>query len=122
MEVFYEGNRYWILQMPGACESFTEACAGVPGNKDACPAQLVRLIKRLGDLGKLHSRDQFVHEGDGTYAIKTRCGLRAYGWFDRYRGRAAFVISHYILKKRQKFDPADQSIVEKNKMRFKETP
>ena len=84
--------------MPGAPQTFDTACAGVPGNKDACPAQIVRLIKRLADFSRLHSRDQFVHEGNQIYAIKTRCGLRAYGWFDAYQGHAAFVISHYILK------------------------
>jgi hypothetical protein len=122
VEVFYRGVRLLILLMPGAAESFGEACAGVPGNRDACPAQLVRLIKRLADFGTLHSKDQFRHEGDQTYAIKARCGLRAYGWFDGYEGRAAFIISHYILKKRDKLDPADKEMIDANRTRFKERP
>ena len=122
MEVFYRGVRLSILRMPGAAATFDDACAAVPGNREACPAQLVRLIKRLADFGKLHSRDQFRHEGNQIYAVKARCGLRAYGWFDSHEGRAAFVISHYILKKRDKFDPADGRVVEANRTAFKEKP
>ena len=55
-------------------------------------------------------------EGEGISAIKTTCGLRAYGWFDNVNNRKAFVISHVILKKRQKADPADskKALAERN--------
>jgi hypothetical protein len=122
VEVFYRGDRLTVLLMPGASVTFEEACARVPGNKDACPAQLLRLLKRLADFGTLHSCDQFRHEGDQIYAIKARCGLRAYGWFDAYEGRTAFVISHYILKRRDKFASTDREAVLANRTTFKERP
>jgi hypothetical protein len=119
VEVFYQGAVRWIVHMPGAKESFDAACGLVPGNRDACPAQLVRLIQRLADIGRLNSPEQFVHEGDQIFAIKARCGLRAYGWFDTFKDRRVFVVSHYILKRRQKLDPADIVIVDRNRAVFK---
>lgn len=107
--------------MPGAAASFDEACADVPGNRDACPAQLQRLTERLADFGKLHSREQFRHEGDQIYAIKARCGLRAYGWFGAHEGRAAFIISHYILKRRDQFSSRDRELVLTNRKQNEET-
>jgi hypothetical protein len=119
VEVFYQGAVRSVLYMPGTSETFQAACAQVPGNKDACPGQLIRLIQRLADFGRLRSGDQFVHEGNQIYAIKARCGLRAYGWFDTFEGQAVFVISHYILKKQQKLSQADIAIVEKNRTVFR---
>jgi hypothetical protein len=119
VEVFHQGAVRSVLYMPGTRETFDAACKLVPGNKVACPAQLIRLIQRLADHGRLRSGDQFVHEGDQIYAIKTRCGLRAYGWFDTFNGQAVFVVSHYMLKKRQRLDPADIAIVERNRTAFR---
>jgi hypothetical protein len=121
IEVFFTGAQLTIVRMPGAAASFEAACADVPGNRQACIAQLVRLIERLGDFSTLHSLDQFRYEGDRIYAIKARCGLRAYGWFDQYQGRAAFVISHYILKRRDRFDPRDRDVVLAYRTQYKET-
>ena len=50
---------------------------------------------------------QMNSEGDGIFAVKTNCGLRAYGWFDSVEGRKAFIISHFVFKSRQKADPAE---------------
>jgi hypothetical protein len=106
--------------MRGTATSFEAACAGVPGNKHACVDQLVRLTERLADFGTLHSLDQFRYEGDRIYAIKARCGLRAYGWFDHHQGRRVFVISHYILKRRDRFDARDRDRVLNQRLQYKE--
>ena len=72
----------------------------------ACQKQLQRLVERFADMGQLQSPDQIRHEGDGIWAIKARCGLRAYGYYDTHR-RNLFVISHFVHKKKQKMDPKD---------------
>lgn len=46
-------------------------------------------------------------EGKGILAVKATCGLRAYGWFCHHNGSRAFVISHVVLKREQRADPAD---------------
>ena len=81
--------------------------ASVPGSKKGCVAQMKRLIERLADFGYLRSPDQWNTEGDGLYAIKARCGLRAYGWFASESSGKVFVIGHATLKKKQKADPQD---------------
>lgn len=120
VEVFYPGLRLWILLMDGAQETYEEACSQVPGNRRSCIAQLLRYIERLGDFGTLHSEDQFRHEDNGIHAIKARRGLRAYGWFDSYRGHKVFVISHFVLKKRAKLDPADLKRAEAQRTVYQE--
>jgi hypothetical protein len=80
-------------------------------------SQLLRLIERLADFGKLHSPDQFNYETDGIFAIKARCGLRAYGWYHSQR-RSVFVISHFIMKKKQKLNPIDIERALRNKAQY----
>jgi len=65
-----------------------------------------RLVERLADFGKLQSPEQMRNEGDGIWAIKARCGLRAYGYYAPYQ-KGVFVISHFVHKKKNKMDPAD---------------
>lgn len=112
--LFCKGSHYEISQTPDAKSSWEEATGHA---KEACIAQLVNLIKRLSDIGKLNSPDQFNHEGDGIFAIKARCGLRAYGWFHAHR-RGVFMISHFRYKNWQKLDPADLRRAKKNRKLF----
>lgn len=95
-------------------ESLHEAEAGC---RESCRIQLYALIKRLADRGELRVPDQFVSEGNGIWAIKTRCGLRAYGWYHS-RKRGVFVISHYINKKRQKMRRSDLERIERNRKSY----
>ena len=84
-----------------------QAIALVPGSKKGCIAQIMRLITRLADIGYLRSPDQWKAEGDGLYAVKAHCGLRAYGWFASESSGKVFIIGHATLKKKQKADPQD---------------
>ena len=105
-KIFSQGASLRIEWTDDGEESLKEAELQVPGSRDACKAQLRALIQRLAEIGKLRSGDQFRHEGDQIYAVKTRCGLRAYGWFHGNR-RGVFVLSHFIMKKKDKLDPKD---------------
>jgi hypothetical protein len=77
------------------------------GNRSACPAQFRARMAQLADTGRLRCPDHMNSEGDGIMVIKATCGLRAYGWFCHVSGRRAFVISHVVLKRRQRADPVD---------------
>lgn len=105
MSTWYTGAKLSVIFMPGAQGSLDAAEALVPGQQSACKAQLKRLLQRLADRRQLNSPEQFRNEGDGVWAIKTRCCLRAYGWFDD----RVFVVSHFCCKKKSKLDPADKS-------------
>ncbi len=87
-------------------DSRAEAEAAVPNTRKACKAQMLALIGQLAETRTLKSPEQFRNEGQGIFAIKANCGLRAYGWFHRKR-RGVFVVSHFIMKKKQKLDPVD---------------
>ena len=95
----YQGKRLRVELTDDAKESFIEATSYVPPNKDACTAQLIGLIRRLADFGRLRSPEQMNNEESGFYAIRARCGLRAYGWYHT-KIRGVFVISHFIMKKK----------------------
>ena len=88
-------------------DALGQAIALVPGSKKGCVAQMKGLIARLADFGYLRSPDQWNAEGNGLYAVKARCGLRAYGWFASESSGKVFVIGHATLKKNQKADPQD---------------
>jgi hypothetical protein len=61
-------------------------------------------------------------EGDGIFAVKATCGLRAYGWFCHVNSRRAFVVSHIVLKRKQQADPADirRAVAEKNALKVEQ--
>lgn len=111
---FYSGAKLTIEFTDDAETSLAEAESHVPPNQAGCRAQLRRLLQRLGDIGHLRSSEQWNAEGNGFFAVKTRCGLRAYGWFHRYR-RGVFMVSHFIFKRRQKLDPADIDRAQQNR-------
>ena len=115
VQEFSRGSKRWIVGVPGAHSSFHEAVANVPGNRNACPSQLVRYVELLSNGVTSLSSQHYRHEGDQIYAIKARCGLRAYGWYSTYLGEPAFVISHVILKKWDDFRDADRQRVLANR-------
>lgn len=95
----------WLY--PGAQATWEEAESFVPSNKSSGLDQFRARIAYYADTGQLKSPEHMNSEGDGCFVIKANCGLRAWGWPQHVRGRAAFIISHVTLKKRNKADPAD---------------
>jgi hypothetical protein len=107
MDEYYAGRAKTIWLTPSAQNSWEEAESLVPPNKSSCCSQFRARIAHLADSGALKSSEHMSSEGEGCFAIKATCGLRAWGWFQHYQGRAAFIISHVVLKKRRLADPAD---------------
>lgn len=116
MQIYYPGSQVKVIHTPDAEASQGEAEAQCDL---ACACQLDALIKRFADRGRLGTSDQFVHEGDEIWAIKTRSGLRAYGWYHRTQ-QGTFYISHYayIPTKRQPMLPDDVERVNRNRKIF----
>ncbi len=71
-------------------------------------AQMVARLKMLSSQGGLRSPDVMNTEGHGFFAVKTRNGLRAYGWFTQCAGKKCFIISHFIYKKKNKLASEDK--------------
>lgn len=118
--IFAKGAKLTIEGTEDARASLAEAEAQVPGSKEGCKAQLMALIQRLADIGKIFSPEQMRLEEDGIFALKARCGLRAYGWFHRQR-RGVFVISHFVMKKAQKLDRRDLERARQNRNQYEDT-
>jgi hypothetical protein len=95
----------WLTDEAAMTLATSEAL--VPPNKSACKAQIRRVLERLGNFQQIRSDDLFSYEEDQIYAVKARCGLRGYGWFQEYAGQSAFVVSLFVMKKKQKAEPAD---------------
>lgn len=104
MDEHHSGKSLTIWLWEGAEASWAEAEEGV---MEAHQAQFRTLLERLADFGHLRVPDHMNSEGGGIHAVKGRTGLRAYGWFDQVNGRRAIIISHVVLKKKQKLNPAD---------------
>lgn len=117
--VFAQGARLTIEWTEDAQTTLRQAESRVPGNHGACKAQMRALIKRLAETGKLRSPDHMRNEGDKIFAVKARCGLRAYGWYHRHR-RGVFVISHFIMKKKDALDPQDLNRATRNRDSYEE--
>jgi hypothetical protein len=107
MDEFYVGRCKTIWLYPGAKQSWDEAEALVPSNRANGPTQFRARIAHLADTGNLRAPEHMNSEGNGCFVIKANCGLRAWGWMQHVNGRAAFVISHVVLKKKAKADPDD---------------
>ena len=118
MEQWHAGQALGIWLRSGCRDAWATAEAAVPGNQSACPAQFRARLQLLADRGRLRSPDHMNAEGNGIFAVKATCGLRAYGWFCRVGGRRAFVISHVVLKREQRADPADIRRAAAEKARF----
>lgn len=107
MHQWHRGQALTIWLCAGCQDSWDEAEALVPGTRAACKGQFRARLEHLANVGRLRSPDHMNSEGDGIFAVKATCGLRGYGWFCSVDGRRAFVISHVVLKRQQKADPAD---------------
>ncbi|SRR6266403_385418 len=111
MDEFYVGRCKTILLFPGAEASWNAAELLIPpvkkGKKSNAPTQFRARIKRYADTGQLMSPDHMNSEGEGCFVIKANCGLRAWGWPRHLNDKAVFIISHVVMKKKQKADPAD---------------
>lgn len=75
-----------------------------------CKVRLRALLKQLGDIGKLRSRDEFEDHGNNVFSVKTHCGLRAYGWKD---GRN-FVVSHCTYENEKKLTDSNRHTIQRN--------
>lgn len=109
LEIFCRGTHRLVLFTPDAITTLEEAAEQVPPQKRvACKAQLFRILHRLANGEQLRNKARFRYEGHGIYAAKARCGLRGYGWFQALPGgESAFIVSHHIVKKKQKANPKD---------------
>ena len=108
----HKGALKRVITWGAGIESWDEYVTNNRGGNRNCQGQLIALAKRLADFGKLRSPDQMNAEGDGVYAIKARCGLRAYGWFetDPEYG-VCFIIGRLVMKKKGGLDPKDREKV-----------
>ena len=109
LEIFCRGTRRLVCFTPAAVKTLEQAEGRVPSQKRvACKAQLFRIFHRLGEGQQVRNDALFRYEGQGIFAAKARCGLRGYGWFQTLRsGDSAFIVSHFIVKKKQRADPKD---------------
>lgn len=107
MKKFCAGICRTVWLTDDAATTLAEAESLVPPNKAACKAQLRRVLERLANHHQVRNDDLFCFEEDGIFAVKARCGLRGYGWFQEYDGESAFIVAKFIMKKKQKADPQD---------------
>lgn len=104
MDRYYRGTSLSVWFLPGAQASLDRANSHIREDEKA---QMPARLSLLADQGKLSYPGQINSEGNGISAVKTRAGLRAYGWFDSVEDRKAFIVSHFAFKNRQKADPAE---------------
>ncbi len=115
----YNGSKKRVFTWGDGVSSWDDHVSGEKGTDLKCQAQLIALAERLATVGGLRSPDQFNNEGNGIYAIKANCGLRAYGWFGTYEDFGpSFVIGWVVHKKRQKLDPSDRKTTLEQKKKF----
>lgn len=121
MQAWHKGQVLTIWLWTGCQESWDGAEALVPGSRAGCKAQFRARLALLADRGVLRCPDHMNPEGDGIFAVKSSCGLRAYGWHCSYDGRRAFVVSHVVMKKTQKADPAELRSAKSAKAAFEKS-
>lgn len=111
--VLVAGSARYVIVLPEYAATYQEAVDSAAANKrDACHAQLLVVLQYVANNMSPRLPDtSFNHEGDGIWAAKARCGLRAWGWYgDAVRDgkrQPVFAVSFVNLKKGPKADPAD---------------
>lgn len=114
---YYAGEKLRILYSADFEKSLAEVIAIHHKNNDKDLAKGDRLIKMLGDCGRLRSPDQFRQESQGFFAIRAG-SMRFYGW---YEPDSVFVISHVIFKAVDKLAQADIDRMNRNKTNYQKT-
>lgn len=108
--------------MDGAKDSLHQAASDIPGDAKVAIAGISRLIERLAEGIQLHSPEQFRKEaglpnGRPFFAVRTRNGLRCYGWYS-VKTPGTFVVSHFRYKKRGPLAKKDTQLVVSNFRRY----
>ena len=112
-QIIVAGTVRYVILLPEHAGTYGEAVESAAAQKrDACQAQLLVVLKHLGDvLVPQLPKTSFRHEGEGIWAAKARCGLRAWGWYgDARKGQQrqpVFAISFFTMKNGDKANPAD---------------
>lgn len=79
-------------------------------------AKIEGLFDAFIETGKIANREHFNSEDEGFWAFKAY-QLRAYGWYSNRLPRA-FVISHFVIKKKNNLDQNDKVRMRENRARF----
>ena len=90
-----------FVQYGKACE---RECAKVRVKRRADWPQIVAIMHRLAKTGTVRNEEQYKHEFDKIYAIKSRRGIRALGFLETRSGEAAkpvFVVLSWFQKQRK---------------------
>lgn len=81
-------------------------------------ARIEALFETFVETGKIANPEHFNSEGDGFWGFKAY-QLRAYGWYSKHLPQA-FVISHFVIKKKDKLDPEDKDRMQRNRKVFEQ--
>lgn len=110
-------SKFSIFFTEDAIETLKSHSDNQERKHQSCLASLLSRLEQYGNTGELHTPDQLNSEGYGFWAIKARCGLRAYFWF---QGKGTIIVSHFKLKKSDKLEDADKKKMEKNQNNLQE--
>jgi len=101
------GSDEGLESLPSWCEAVSHLQSG---KVESTYARMRVQLQRLADGASLRNPDRFNTEGelpDGKHFFAVKVGqIRAYGWYST-KYKRAFIVSHFVFKKKQKLDAAD---------------
>ena len=110
-DVLYKGRKICIVIVkPEGVEARIEAFLHAQPKPDI-QARTDAILRRLGDEGRIHNKERFMHEGDNCWAVKPTNQVRLYGWYCSKR-QGDFVIGHATFKTQRKMDSRDKNRME----------
>lgn len=122
--ILVAGSARYVILLPENAASYMASVDSVASQiRDAGHAQLLVVLQAIADnMQPKLPKTSFNHEGDGIFAAKANCGLRAWGWYgdakrDTVR-QPVFAISFVTLKKSQKADPADLKFAKNHRTEY----
>ncbi len=108
-KICYDLDECIVIGSESAKESLQKLLEMHHASEASMFAQMEVRLEMLSRQGRLRSPDIMNSEGDGFFAVKTRNGLRAYGWFRQCARKKCFVISHFVYKKKNKLAVEDKN-------------
>lgn len=103
-------------------KSCRQECAKVRRKRRADWPQIVAIMRKLAKTGLIRNEEQYKHEFDDVYAIKSRRGIRALGLLQpdtNGNGKPVFIVLSWFPKQRKSLNRQEVERITNRRREFK---
>ena len=113
-------TKWRMVQFGKPCH---QECTKVRKKRSADWPQIVAIMRKLAKSGFIRNEEQYKHEFDDVYAIKSRRGIRALGFLQSdatKKAKPVFVVVSWFQKQRKSLSRQEVARVTNRRREFKD--